>query len=382
MKTWKVDFLPSICKITTGRYDANHADSDGIYRFYTCANTYLRCNTKSFSGKSVIVPGNGDIGLVFYYDGEFEAYQRTYVLNEIKINEKYLYYHMCWKWRQFNNNKQYGSTVRYVRIGNFKQYKIAYPEELDEQKRIVAKIEELFSNLDATVAELQLAKEKLELYRQAVLSSEFHAGDFTNTKLGELILKPKYGSAKKCVYTCTDTSIPVYRIPNIDYATGTINHDDMKYADFQTEELEAIDLLENDILIIRSNGSSSLVGRCAIVKKCDENATFAGYLIRLRLKETNWATSQYIYYFLESHAARVYIEQTARSTSGVNNINAKEICDMLIPMYSNDVQEQIVKRIKGKLSVCDNLIRIINNSLQHAESMRQSILKQAFGGEL
>jgi type I restriction enzyme S subunit len=105
-------------------------------------------------------------------------------------------------------------------------------------------------------------------------------------------------------------------------------------------------------------------------------------LIRLRLKETNWATSQYIYYFLESHAARVYIEQTARSTSGVNNINEKEICDMLIPMYSNDVQEQIVKRIKGKLSVCDNLIRIINNSLQHAESMRQSILKQAFGGEL
>ena len=164
--------LPDICEIKTGKMDANHATKDGKYRFYTCASNYSMCDTNSFSGPCVIVPGNGDIGLVFYYDGEFEAYQRTYVLQNIKINPKYLYYHLLYKWRYVNSDKQFGSTVRYVRMSNFTSYELeVYSEE--EQERIVTKIEELLSQLDDGVETLKKTKEQLKVYRQAVLQDAF-----------------------------------------------------------------------------------------------------------------------------------------------------------------------------------------------------------------
>ena len=77
---WCWTKLPYITQIKTGKRDANHAKEDGQYRFYTCSAEYSMADTYAFEGASIIVPGNGDIGLVFYYDGKFEAYQRTYVL--------------------------------------------------------------------------------------------------------------------------------------------------------------------------------------------------------------------------------------------------------------------------------------------------------------
>lgn len=117
--------LGEICKISTGKWDANHAVENGRYRFYTCSNKFTMCDTASFNGECVIVPGNGDLGLLFYYNGEFDAYQRTYVLYDIKIDAKYLYYHMMHKWRSSTEKLNYGSTIRYVRITNFTSYDIS-----------------------------------------------------------------------------------------------------------------------------------------------------------------------------------------------------------------------------------------------------------------
>lgn len=145
--SWTTVKLLDICKLDTGKWDANHASPKGQYRFYTCSTLYMYSDTKRFEGECLIIPGNGDIGNVFYYDGEFDAYQRTYVLSNIKIYAKYLYYHMLSNWRKINTDKQFGSTIKYVRLGNFQDYVVALPP-LAEQERIVAKIEELFAEID------------------------------------------------------------------------------------------------------------------------------------------------------------------------------------------------------------------------------------------
>ena len=100
--------LDEVCEIQTGKYDANHAKIDGKVRFYTCAFEYLKCDTNRFAGKSIILPGNGaNVGEVFYFDGEFDAYQRTYVINQIKIDAKYLFFHLkgFWKIRNIDKHK-------------------------------------------------------------------------------------------------------------------------------------------------------------------------------------------------------------------------------------------------------------------------------------
>ena len=163
---------------------------------------------------------------------------------------------------------------------------------------------------------------------------------------------------------------------------GIIDHSDLKYACFTADELEKITLNKNDLLMIRSNGSVSLVGRTAIISEDDIYSTYAGYLIRLRLKCPDRATASFLHFFLESHEARVYIETVARSTNGVNNINADEIKSIRIPQRDSLLIQSIVEEIEGKLSLWENVSKEVELLLLQAEALRQSILKQAFGGGL
>ena len=379
--------LPDICTIKTGKHDANHANKEGKYRFYTCSNQYSMCDTYSFTGESVIVPGNGDIGLVFYYYGEFDAYQRTYVLNDITILPKYLFYHMQLYWRNFNDQKKFGSTVKYVRMSNFTNYEISYPS-IEEQERIVAKIEELFSDLDNAVETLNATKAQLEVYKQALLKNAFD-GKLTNNgdpeikELASFIEHPRYGTSKKCDYqNDIEAYTEVYRIPNIDASTGTLDRSDLKYAKFDEDEIEKLSLKYGDILIIRSNGSPSIVGTAAMVREQDVSGLFAGYLIRIRISDHEKLSPKYLLRYLSSYDARRYIENVSKSTSGVNNVNAQEIKKIKVPYFKKEIQDQIIYAIDSRLSAYENIEKTVNDALQQASAMRQSILKQAFEGRL
>ncbi len=175
---WVECTLGEVCKIQTGKHDANHSVPNGKYRFYTCAFEYLKCGTNRFKGKSILLPGNGaNVGEAFYYDGEFDAYQRTYVLSDILLEEKYLFYHLKLYWKERNRDKQFGSATNYIRMGNFTDYNLVVAP-LPEQRAIVAKIEELFSSLDNGISDLNKASGQLKIYRQAVLKKAF-TGELT-----------------------------------------------------------------------------------------------------------------------------------------------------------------------------------------------------------
>ncbi len=260
---------------------------------------------------------------------------------------------------------------------------------LPEQQQIVSKIEELFSELDKSKEQLLTAQAQLKVYRQAVLKHAFE-GKLTNknVKEGELpvgwklvrmrdtIEKPKYGTSKKCDYS--NEGIGVLRIPNI--GNGFIDSSDLKFAIFEKDEIETYRLHAGDIIIIRSNGSLDLVGKCALVTKFDEQFLYAGYLIRLRPLHN--IIPKYLLYILSSSDLRSQIESKAKSTSGVNNINSEEISSLNFYLPSFHEQQQIVLEIESRLSVCDKLEENITQSLLQAEALRQSILKKAFEGKL
>ncbi len=82
------------------------------------------------------MPGNGaNVGLVIFYSGKFEAYQRTYVLSDFKCEARYVFHHLKQHWKSVNASSQYGSATNYIRMGNFENYKIPLPPLL-EQRRI------------------------------------------------------------------------------------------------------------------------------------------------------------------------------------------------------------------------------------------------------
>lgn len=278
-------------------------------------------------------------------------------------------------------NYESGTTRKRISRRNLEKIQFNLPS-IDEQKLTASYIDKLFSELDKGVETLQTIKEQLTVYRQAVLKEEFDRAGENKSELEEIIEKPRYGTSKKCSSNAEEMAIPVYRIPNINYSQGIISHNDLKYASFAEDELSALKLKVGDILIIRSNGSVSLVGRTAVVSKRDIGGLFAGYLMRLRIKVEKKVLPQYLNLYLNTHYARNQIEMMAKSTSGVNNINATEICQIKIPICDIDLQKEIIEAIESKLSLCDSIEQTVDTALAQAEAMRQSILKKAFEGEL
>jgi type I restriction enzyme S subunit len=155
----------------------------------------------------------------------------------------------------------------------------------------------------------------------------------------------------------------------------------LKSADFDEKEKCTYTLKAGDILTIRSNGSVSLVGKCALVRGDDTKFLYAGYLIRLR-PSNEGVLSEYLMACFSSQLLRRQIEAKAKSTSGVNNINSGELQALVVPLCGQDEQRQIIAEVESRLSIIDGAEVQVDANLRRADRLRQSILKQAFSGQL
>ena len=200
---------------------------------------------------------------------------------------------------------------------------------------------------------------------------------WTTVPLGLLVVDPIYGTPKKCGYGTGATG--VLRIPNI--GSGRIDPSDLKSADFDDTEAARFSLQDGDVLTIRSNGSLSVVGKPALVEQEHTEYLFAGYLIRLR-PITQSLLPKYLVYMLMAPQVRAQIETKAKSTSGVNNISAKELQELDVRICCIEEQAETVRILDAGLDAADTLDHEIDTSLARAEALRQAILNMAFCGKL
>lgn len=397
---WNLKKLEDVADYINGRaFKPSEWEKDGkpIIRIQNLNKHTAPYNYSKFEFEDKYRVDNGDLLFAwsaslgaFIWNGE-SAWLNQHIFKVIPKSisvKKYLYYFLS-KVTLELYSKAHGSGMVHVTKGKFLQLPIPLPP-LPEQEAIVSKIEELFSELEKGKQLLLTAQEQLKVYRQSLLKWAFE-GKLTNNnipdgqlpdgwkwvKLGTVIEKPKYGTSKKCSYEAKGKA--VIRIPNV--MNGIIDNTDLKFAIFNSEEAEKYKLNSGDLLTIRSNGSVDLVGKCALVRKVDEESLFAGYLIRLRPLQ-NILISNFLLNVMSSIDLRNQIESKAKSTSGVNNINTEELQSLIIPLPPLPEQERIVEILESKLSVCDSIEQTLKQGLQQVETLRQSILKKAFEGKL
>ena len=124
---WKVKNIKDLCNVVTGKEDANFATSNGKYAFFTCGDDVLKCDSYAFEGKAVLVAGNGNFN-VKYYEGCFNAYQRTYVL--IPKNTNYIgvmYKSLIDSIKLFTQGAN-GSIVKFITKGDIENTKVIIPD--------------------------------------------------------------------------------------------------------------------------------------------------------------------------------------------------------------------------------------------------------------
>ena len=148
-ESWKWVRLGSVCSVVTGRLDANAQNTNGKYAFFTCGVEVYRTLEYAFDCDAVLLGGNNASGdyKMHRYCGKFNAYQRVYVITDPPSETlDYLFQVIKWWLPSLKHNSQ-GTTTRFIKLGQVTGMLIPLPP-LAEQKRIVAKIEELLPYID------------------------------------------------------------------------------------------------------------------------------------------------------------------------------------------------------------------------------------------
>lgn len=140
--------LGKLAYIKTGKLDVNAGAEDGQYPFFTCSVTPYKIHNYAFDNEAVLIAGNGDLN-VKYYKGKFNAYQRTYVIqNKDKeiLFMKYLYYFME-TYMDHLRRGAIGGIIKYIKLGHLTNAEIPLPP-LNDQIRIahvLGKVEALIA---------------------------------------------------------------------------------------------------------------------------------------------------------------------------------------------------------------------------------------------
>lgn len=380
--SWCWTKLPYITQIKTGKRDANHAKEDGQYRFYTCSAEYSMADTYAFEGESIIVPGNGDIGLVFYYDGKFEAYQRTYVINGFKGQTKYLYYYFYYKWREKNTYKQFGTAIPYVRMANFEEFEIPLAP-LEEQKRIVEIIEKQFAKLDEARDLIQASLDSFADRKSAILHRAF-TGELTKnwrekSKLNyDAIIKKLKDCCKISSGGTPSRKHPEYYDGNIPWIkTGEIEWNEIYDSEEHISEVavqnSSAKCYEPEVVLVAMYGMGVTRGRAAILKV--RAATNQAVCV---LKPNNSLLIKYLYYYFMCY----YWDIREQAVGGNQlNLSGTIISQLEISIPSIEEQEEIV-RILDSIFEKEDKSKELLDMLDSIDEMKKSILARAFRGEL
>ena len=293
------------------------------------------------------------------------------------VTTKYMFYYMALMKSELIS-KGKGGTQKNISQTVLNSLDVIVPP-LPEQECIVARIEELFSQLDAGVETLKKTKAQLALYRQAVLKEAF-VGNYPKKQLKDFS-KAISGYAFKSSRYSPDGDYIVVKIGNVKERRFDFTRDLTKTTEADDSILEKYLLQRGDCLITltgsrgkRDYGFVAMIG--------DQN----NYLLNQRVAALRFdqsvALPEFFQYYLASPLYRDMFFSYETGNVGQGNVGIKALLDPYVILPDINTQKRIVEDVEARLSVCDSIDQTIDMALQQSEAMRQSILKDAFEGRL
>ncbi|MBQ6782920.1 MAG: restriction endonuclease subunit S [Acholeplasmatales bacterium] len=160
--------LSKLCEITTGKLDANAMIDNGKYKFFTCAKEDYLIDYYAFDCEALLISGNGEVGLTKYYYGKFNAYQRTYVLHDFKMNPKFIKMCIDSQIKSIIKKETNKGAMPYIKLSTFD--KIFIPIIDTKNEEILVKN---ITILDKKIELLECTLKTLNLLKKQLLNSMF-----------------------------------------------------------------------------------------------------------------------------------------------------------------------------------------------------------------
>lgn len=365
--------------IRTGKLDANAATENGKYPFFTCSVTPLRIDNFSYDCECVLVAGNGDLN-VKYYNGKFDAYQRTYIIeskDKTLLTVPYLY---CFleKYIETLRKQSIGGIIKYIKLGNLTNAEIPLCG-INKQKQIITVLSKLNSVIEIRKKQLlkldELVKSRfIEMFGDPVLNTK----KWNVEKLKNLSIKITSGNTPKggsSVYV--DEGIMFFRSQNVWKNNLVLN--DIAYIDEKThKKMNETSLKHGDILITKTgriNTENSSLGRAALFLGEDGTANINGHVYLVRLSPDVQINKQFILHILTSDIYRELIRRVCVGGIDKRQLNRNHIEEFPIIMPPIELQEEFELFVqhtdKSKLA--------IEKSIEKLEILKKSLMQEYFG---
>lgn len=344
---------------------------DELFPYYGATGQVGWIDSFLTDGEYILLGEDGAPFLSPYAEKAYIIYGKTWVNNHAhilrsKTNNEFLCYYL-----NYFNYKNYVSGTTRLKLTQAQMRKIPIPNiPSDEQSRVVAHIEELFSELDKVVGTLKTTKEQLEVYRQAVLKDAF--SDFEKKdSIRNLTVVVTSGSRGWAKYYSNSGALFV-RIGNLTHSGIDIDFRDIQHIT-PPDNAEGVRtrLQPNDVLV----SITADLGSIGFVSEKVEEAYINQHIALVRFQ--NPVQGRFMAWYLRSEYGQKDLLKNKRG-GGKLGLGLDDIRDTPVPIVDDITATEIVDKVEEQLSVCDSIEKTVDTALAQADAMRQSILKQAF----
>ena len=362
--------LGDITKIKTGKLDANAASDDGEYPFFTCSRDPLKISSYSYDCECVLVAGNGDLN-VKYYNGKFDAYQRTYII-EAKLPDvlymPYLYFFME-KYVVELRKLAIGGVIKYIKLGNLTDALIELPS-YEQQRTLVERLRKVKCSIDKRNEQLAKLDELVKCRFVEMFGDMIYNPNKWEEKALQSVADIVSGITKGRKISDTKLiEVPYMSVCNV--KDGYIDWTNLKTILATNKEIEQYRILANDVLMTEG-GDPDKVGRGAIISSPPNNCIHQNHIFRVRLSEEVEAI--YFEQYLQQPKARQYFYRSAKQTTGIASINMSQLKAMPVLLPPLALQEQFADFVHR----IDKLRFVIQQSLDETQKLFDSLMQEYF----
>ena len=359
--------LGDLTRIKTGKLDANASSSDGDFPFFTCSRETLRISTYSYDCECVLVAGNGDLN-VKYYNGKFDAYQRTYIIEgngDGRLYIPYLYYFL-YGYVEELRRLSIGGVIKYIKLGNLTDAMIEVPT-IERQKQIVKILEEVKKITDDIRKEFQT----LDTLIKARFVEMFDSSRYPKKTLREVTSVITKGTTPTTAgFQFQDVGINFFKIESIT-EQHTINLDKVAHVSEECHQcFRRSQLKEGDILF----SIAGAIGRTAIIEKHDLPGNTNQALAIIRLEDDCDISKRYLISAFESPLVTEQYNKKKRGIAQIN-LSLQDIGDLVVPIPDRESQ----RRFEFFASQVDKSKVVVQAALDKAQLLFDSLMQQYFG---
>lgn len=361
--------LGDITKIITGKLDANAANENGRYPFFTCAEKALRIDTAAYDCECVLVAGNGDLN-VKYYNGPFNAYQRTYIIESNSAADvcvPYLYHFLSYYVATLRA-QSIGGVIKYIKLGNLKDARLLLPP-LEKQKAVSS----IFELIDKSKHECDKQLSNLNDLVKSQFMEMFSECLGDKVSLSDVVWFQEGPGVRNYQYTAH--GVKLLNVANLHDGELDISNTGRYISEEEAYGRYRHFLVEEGDLIIASSGIKVdyFDQKMGFAKKEQLPLCMNTSTIRFRAIDSRLNMIFFMYYLKSDD----FKQQLARQITGSAQLNfgPSHLKKMSVPMPPFVLQQQFADFV----AQVDKLGFDVQQQIEKLETLKQSLMQEYFG---